>query len=119
DRQPVPREPPIVRTIEQPPIDDPLGEFTAAVEGDYVLTIEDRFNHGGPEFGYRLDLSPAAADFELVVQPADAVASRAPQGQRRNGPVQATYSGVGSGSLSLDRGGSGSLVVRAFRNGYN
>jgi hypothetical protein len=119
DRQPVPREPPVVRTIEQPLLDDPLGEFTAAIEGDYVLTIEDRFNHGGPEYGYRLELSPAA-DFELVVQPADAVANRAPpQGRRRNGPLRANYSGAGSGSLSLDRGGSGSLAVRAFRNGYN
>lgn len=119
DRQPAPREPPIVRAIELPPIDDPLGEFTAAVEGDYFLTIEDRFNRGGPEYGYRLELAPAASDFELVVQPAETTANRGPQAQRRNEPVRASYAGTGSGSLSLDRGGSGSLVVRAFRNGYN
>ncbi|HQU42506.1 MAG TPA: PPC domain-containing protein, partial [Pirellulales bacterium] len=116
DRQPVPREPPVVRAIATPPIDDPLGEFTATVEGDYYLAIEDRYGNGGPEYAYRLELSPAAADFELVVQPA--IANAAPPAGRRNGPVQATYAGIGSGSLSLDRGGTGSLVVRAFRNGY-
>jgi hypothetical protein len=120
DRQPVQRDPPVVRVIESPAIDDPLGEFTAVVEGDYWLTIEDRFDKGGPDFGYRLELAPSAADFELVVQPSDAgAAGRAQQPQRPNGQVQPTFSGVGSGSLSLDRGGAGSLVVRAFRNGYN
>lgn len=119
DRQPTPREPPIVRVVEPPPIDDPLGEFTATVEGDYLLAIEDRFGRGSSEYGYRLELAPASADFELVVQPADVAAARPQQPQRRNQPTQASYAGVGSGSLSLDRGGAGSLVVRAFRNGYN
>lgn len=118
DRQPTPREPPMVRVIETPPVDDPLGEFTAAVEGDYFLTVEDRFGKGGAEYGYRLELAPAAGDFQLVVQPADKTVA-GPQPQRRNGQVQATYSGVGSGSLSLDRGGVGGLLVRAFRQGYN
>lgn len=120
DRQPVQRDPPVVRVIESPPIDDPLGEFSAVVEGDYWLTIEDRFDKGGPDYGYRLQLAPPNADFELVVQPSDAgAAGRAGQPQPQNGQVQPTYSGMGSGSLSLDRGGAGSLVVRAFRNGYN
>lgn len=116
DRQPTPREAPLVRAITAPAIDDPAGEFTAAVEGDYVLSIEDRFGNGGGEFGYRLELRPALADFELVVQP-DA-GSGAPADGRRNGRVQPNYAGEGSGSLSLDRGGAGSLFVRAFRNGY-
>ncbi|HEV3344594.1 MAG TPA: hypothetical protein VG125_29730 [Pirellulales bacterium] len=119
DRQPVPRDPPVVRVIESPAIDDPMGEFTAVVEGDYWLTIEDRYGGGGADYGYRLELAPAVADFELVVQPTDAGAGRAAQPQRQNTPAQPTYAGVGSGSLSLDRGGAGSLVVRAFRNGYN
>ncbi|HWB08465.1 MAG TPA: hypothetical protein VG826_04545 [Pirellulales bacterium] len=119
DRQPVPRDPPVVRVIESPAIDDPLGEFTAVVEGDYWLSIEDRFASGGPDYGYRLELTPAAADFELVVQPADSGAGRTGQAQPQNAPTQGTYAGIGSGSLSLDRGGSGSLMVRAFRNGYN
>jgi hypothetical protein len=119
DRQPAPREAPIVRVIETPPVDDPLGEFTAPVEGDYVIAVEDRFGSGGPEYGYRVELAPVEPDFDLVVQPADVTAGRPQQPQRRNGPVQATYAGVGGGSLSLDRGGAGSLVVRAFRNGYN
>ncbi|HET6882389.1 MAG TPA: PPC domain-containing protein, partial [Pirellulales bacterium] len=119
DRQPTPREAPIVRVIETPPVDDPLGEFTATVEGDYLVAVEDRFGNGGPEYGYRLDLAPAESDFDLMVQPADVSAARSQQPQRPGGPVQATYSGIGSGSLSLDRGGAGSFVVRAFRNGYN
>jgi hypothetical protein len=119
DRQPVPRDSPVVRVIETPAIDDPLGEFTAVVEGDYWLMIEDRFSNGGPEYSYRLELSPSAADFELVVQPTDAGPGRPPQPQQQNVPVQASYAGIGSGSLSLDRGGSGSLMVRAFRSGYN
>lgn len=121
DRQPTPRDPPVVRVIESPAIDDPLGDFTAAVEGDYWLTVEDRFGKGGPEYGYRLEVSSSPADFELVVQPTDAgAAGRAAQPQQQqNGQVQPTYAGIGSGSLSLDRGGAGSLVVRAFRNGFN
>ena len=119
DRQPVPRDPPVVRIIESPGIDDPLGEFTALVEGDYWLTIEDRFASGGPDYGYRLELTPTVADFELVVQPADAATGRAGQPQRPNAAAQASYAGIGSGSLSLDRGGAGSLLVRAFRNGYS
>ncbi len=119
DRQAAPREAPLVRVIESPPVDDPLGEFTATVEGDYLLTVEDRFHDGSPAHGYRLELSPATADFDLVVQPAEVTANRAQQGQRANGPVQAVYAGIGSGSLSVDRGGAGSLVVRAFRNGYD
>jgi hypothetical protein len=119
DRQPVPREPPVVRVIESPAVDDPLGEFTAVVEGDYWLTIEDRYGNGGPDYGYRLEVAPAVADFELVVQPTDAGGGRAAQAPRQNAPAQPSYAGVGSGSLSLDRGGAGGLVVRAFRNGYN
>ena len=117
DRQPTPREAPLVRAVTPPPIDDPAGEFTAAVEGDYVLSIEDRFGNGGPEFGYRLELRPAAGDFELVVQPS-AGGGGTPAAGQRNGRVQPNYDGKGSGSLSLDRGGTGSLFVRAFRNGY-
>ncbi|HVC93269.1 MAG TPA: hypothetical protein VND64_06235 [Pirellulales bacterium] len=123
DRQPVPREPPLVRAlIASPPIDDVLAEFIAPAEGDYWVAIEDRFGFGGPAYGYRLELAPARPDFELLVQPGTASAPANPnaaQQQQQNQQVLAEFAGVGTGSLSLDRGGSGSLVVRAFRSGYD
>jgi len=122
DRQPVPREPPLVRAlIASPPIDDVLAEFIAPTEGDYWVAIEDRFGFGGPAHGYRLELAPVRPDFELLVQPGTASAPanpNAPQ-QQQNQQVLAEFAGVGTGSLSLDRGGTGSLVVRAFRSGYD
>ena len=122
DRQPVPREPPLVRAlIAAPPIDDVLAEFIAPADGDYLLAIEDRFGFGGPSHGYRLELAPARPDFELLVQPGTASTPANPnaaQQQQPNQQVLAEFAGVGTGSLSLDRGGTGSLVVRVFRNGY-
>ncbi|HVC96567.1 MAG TPA: hypothetical protein VND64_22975 [Pirellulales bacterium] len=108
--------------IASPPIDDVLAEFIAPAEGDYWVAIEDRFGFGGPAYGYRLDLAPARPDFELLVQPGTASAPANPnaaQQQRQNQQVLAEFAGVGTGSLSLDRGGNGSLVVRAFRSGYD
>jgi hypothetical protein len=57
-------------------------------------------------------------DFDLLVQPSVAVAARPGQPNPQAGQVQTTYSGIGSGSLSIDRGGTAALVVRAFRRGY-
>ncbi|HUY36856.1 MAG TPA: hypothetical protein VMV69_29320 [Pirellulales bacterium] len=122
DRQPVPREPPLVRAlIDAPPIDDVLAEFIAPADGDYRVAIEDRFGFGGPAHGYRLELAPARPDFELLVQPAAASTPAIPNAapRQQNQQVLAEFAGVGTGSLSLDRGGTGLLVVRAFRSGYD
>jgi hypothetical protein len=122
DRQPAPREPPLVRAlVASPPIDDVLAEFIAPADGDYVVTIEDRFGFGGPAHGYRLELAPAQPDFELLVQPGTATQANpnvAQQQQQQQQQVLTEFAGVGTGALSLDRGGSGSLVVRAFRSNY-
>lgn len=119
DRQPVPREPPIVRSLSTPLVDDPLADFVFPAAGDYLVTVEDVFGAGGPEYGYRLELATGSPDFDLFVQPSVTVAARAGQPNQQAGQVQASYSGIGSGSLSIDRGGTAALVVRAFRRGYD
>jgi hypothetical protein len=122
DRQPVPREPPLVRAlVASPPIDDVLAEFIAPADGDYFVAIDDLFGFGSPAHGYRLELAPARQDFELLVQPGSATTPANPNAaqQQQQQQVLEEFAGVGTGSLSLDRGGSGSLVVRALRNGYN
>ncbi|HEV3005117.1 MAG TPA: pre-peptidase C-terminal domain-containing protein, partial [Pirellulales bacterium] len=73
DRQPVPREPPLVRAlVASPPIDDVLAEFIAPADGDYFVAIDDLFGFGSPAHGYRLEIAQAPQDFELLVQPGTA-----------------------------------------------
>ena len=120
DRPLVPREFPAVRPLApQAMLDDVLAEFTAPAEGDYVLAIEDCYGHGGEAYGYRLELSPAVADFDLVVQPGLPSNPRDPKAAQQQAQVLNEFSGAGGGALSIDRGGTGSILVRAFRNGYN
>ncbi len=120
DRQPSPREWPVVRPLNAPQLlDDVLVEFAAPGEGDYVLSIEDRYGHGGPAYAYRVELAPAAADFELVMQPGLPPNPRDPKAVQQQGQVMQEFSGAGTGALTLDRGGAATLLVRAFRNGYN
>lgn len=119
DRPPAPREAPAVRPAAPPPLlDDVLVEFTAPGEGDYVLAIEDCYGHGGPSYAYRLELSPAVADFELVVQPGLPANPRDPKAAQQQAQVLNEFTGAGAGALSIDRGGTGTILVRAFRNGY-
>lgn len=118
DPPPAPREPPLVRSLAAAPRDDPQMEFVAPTQGDYLVCIEDRFGSGGPQYGYRLEVSAGTPDFDLVVQPGVTTATREGQPQQANGQVRQDFSGIGVGSLSIDRGGTASLVVRAFRGGY-
>lgn len=46
---------------------DPDANFTAPAEGEYRVTITDRFGLGGPRFFYRLTALPSQPDFELRV----------------------------------------------------
>lgn len=118
DPPPTPREPPLVRPLAAPQVDDPAGEFVAPTQGEYLICVEDRFGSGGPAYAYRLELSAGTPDFELVVQPGLTTATREGQPQQAGGQVRQDFSGGGTGSLSIDRGGTASLVVRAFRGGY-
>ncbi len=121
DRDPVPREGPVVRLAQPlPQVDDPQFDFTVPSDGDYTLTVDDRNLSGGEAYVYRLEVAPPPADFELLVQPT--VAQPVP-GQQSAQPqpaqrVLTAYEGSGTGSLTLDRGGAGALLVRAVRDGY-
>jgi hypothetical protein len=114
------RQPPVVRpAVVLQTIDDAQVEFTAPADGEFTVTIEDRYAQGGPLHAYRLEMAPPRPDFELLVQPGQSTAAQ--QNQNNNnqqGQVLPNFWGQGTGALSLDRGGRGSLVVRAIRRGY-
>lgn len=120
DRTPAPREWPVVRPLTPlPQLDDVLVEFAAPAEGDYFLSIEDRYGHGGEAYAYRLEMAPAQNDFDLVVQPGLPANPRDPKAVQQQAQLLQEFTGAGTGALSLDRGGTATLLVRAFRNGYN
>jgi hypothetical protein len=122
DRQRADRESPVVRPVRPLLLADALLEFTAPAKGEYVITLDDVNFRGGPEFAYRLEIAPPAApDFELVAQPGRPLAVPAPgqaQQQQQGQRVLPQFAGHGTGSLSLDQGGNGEIVVRALRAGY-
>ncbi|HEX7447059.1 MAG TPA: hypothetical protein VF306_05915, partial [Pirellulales bacterium] len=53
DPPPTPRDPPLVRSVAPPVVDDPVAEFLTPAHGDYLVRIEDRFGCGGPQYAYR------------------------------------------------------------------
>jgi hypothetical protein len=66
---------------------------TAAKDGDYLLTLRDRFGQGGPRFFYRMTVRPEEPDFDLslatdgiVVLPSKTTELPI-KIQRRGGPV--------------------------------
>jgi hypothetical protein len=114
------RLPPVIRSAADAGMtDDPRLEITAPADGDYVVEVSDRFGHGGAALAYRLEICKTQQDFELIVQPGR-VDSPDPNNRRRNRARQVVqqFDGRGGGALSIDRGGRGSLVVRAIRRGY-
>ncbi len=48
---------------------DPRLAHTFEQDGTYTITIEDTQGKGGPEYAYRLSVSPQQPDFELRVMP--------------------------------------------------
>ncbi|MEX2559522.1 MAG: hypothetical protein WD403_06385, partial [Pirellulales bacterium] len=120
DREATGREPPVVRSVAPQASSDPLLDFTAPAAGKFVVTIEDRSGFGGPNYAYRLEAAPQQADFELLAQPGRAIQAPNPQAAQQQQPqVLNEFSGAGTGALSIDRGGTATVVVRAIRNGYN
>ncbi len=115
------RLPPATRPSQPPQTEaDALLEFAAPKNGEYVVTLDDRYLFGGRDFAYRLQIAGAKPDFELIAQPGEArdpkqKGRRARQGQQ----VLAEFAGQGTGALSLDRGGRGTVVVVAARRGYD
>ncbi len=114
--------PPVVRPQTLPATaDDPRLEWVAPAEGEYLVVVEDLFGGGSPAHGYRLEIADERPDFQLLVQPGGATSGAAGQGAARQAAqrVVQQFSGEGTGALSIDRGGRGSLVVHAIRRGYN
>jgi hypothetical protein len=113
------RVPPVVRALLLPQTsDDPRLEFTAPAEGEYFVTIDDCYSHGGPGYAYRLEVAPPKPDFELIFQPGRSTNPNAKQPQQQQAQVMQQFSGQGAGSLSVDRGGRGTIVVKVVRRGY-
>ena len=114
------RIPPLVRASNTPQnSDDVRFLFRVPQAGEYSLAVSDRFRHSGPEFGYRLQINATPADFELMVQPGQVIAQQ--KKTRRRKPAVRTlalFDGQGTGVLSIDRGGQGTLVVKVARHGY-
>jgi hypothetical protein len=46
---------------------DVVLEWTAPADGDYGLEVRDRFAHGGPNYGYAIEVAPAAPQVALTV----------------------------------------------------
>ena len=61
-----------VETSERGAAKDANLRFTAAADGEYLLTIEDRFGHGSDRHFYRLEITEPHADYQLTL-PTDAI----------------------------------------------
>ena len=60
---------------------DPILDFTAAADGEYVLGVEDDRGNGGTEFVYRVEISPET-DAVYVYIPQDGEAAFQPQSRQ-------------------------------------
>ncbi len=60
---------------------DPILDFTAAADGEYVLGVEDDRGNGGAEFVYRVEISPES-DAVYVYIPQDGEAAFQPQSRQ-------------------------------------
>ncbi len=117
DRSADDENPPIVRPVTAPRVHpDPLLDFSAPADGDFVLAVEDRFGFGGARYAYRLTAAEPTDSVALLVQPAPSQV-----GDQREAlqTFQPFFGQAGSGAVSLDRGGRAALVVQAVRRGYN
>src|SRR5262249_33569421 len=113
------RLPPAVRPLVMAQTsDDPRVEFTPPADGEYLVTIDDLYYHGGGSYGYRLELAPPQPDFAVLVQPGKATAANAKQPQAKQPQLTNNFAGQGTGALTIDRGGRGSLAVKIVRMGY-
>jgi hypothetical protein len=96
--------------VPQPPVSDSRAEFTAPADGAYTITIDDRYNGGGPEFAYRLQIGPNSPDFSLAY---GAPQQPNQQQQRQNQPSAPTD------VINLEPGKSVTIPVTVTRRGYD
>jgi len=96
--------------VPQPPVSDSRAEFTVPADGAYTITVDDRYNGGGPEFAYRLQIGPNPPDFSLAYgtpqQPNQ-------QQQRQNQPPAPTD------VINLEPGKSVTIPVTVTRRGFD
>jgi hypothetical protein len=92
------------------PISDSRVEFTAPSDGDFTITIDDRYHGGGAEFAYRLVLTPGQPDFQLAYGPAPPAKN---QPQRKQAPTAPTD------VANLEPGGSATVSVAVTRRGFD
>lgn len=55
----------VAQTAMNGPARDALIEYTPPDDGDFTLSVGDRFGHGGPRYFYQLVVRPRQADFSL------------------------------------------------------
>jgi hypothetical protein len=46
---------------------DSVAKFTASADGDYFIKIRDQFGNGGPDFGYRIEVTPQTPGVTLSI----------------------------------------------------
>ena len=93
------------------PISDSRAEFTAGTDGEYIITVDDRYNSGGSEFAYRLVVSPTRPDFLLAYGPAPAQKNQ-PQPKTQQPPAPTDL-------VNLEPGKSVIVAVAVTRRGYD
>jgi hypothetical protein len=63
----------VAKASDLGPTREAMFTYTAGTEGDYLLTVRDRFGQGGERSFYRLTVRPDEPDFEIALA-ADAIA---------------------------------------------
>ncbi|HEX8200658.1 MAG TPA: PPC domain-containing protein, partial [Isosphaeraceae bacterium] len=74
--------------------------FTAPEDADYVVSIQDHLKQGGPDFFYRIEVSPVAPKLALSV--ANETMAR----------------GIGPSAVAVPRGNRQAILVTAARNDF-
>lgn len=113
-------QPPSVRVNDDPQLcDDAELDFTARKAGVYTIELTDRFREGGRQYAYRLEVDEPRPDFSLMVQPGTVVVANQKKQKNRRQQIIRDFYGQGTGSLSIDKGGRGTLVVKLLRRDYD
>jgi hypothetical protein len=93
------------------PISDSRVEFAAPADGEYTITLDDRYNEGGPEYAYRLLVVPAKPDFLLTFGP--------PPAQKNQPQPKTPQQPAPTDLVNLEPGKSATLSVNVARRGYD
>ena len=71
------------------------------------------------QYAYRLEVDEPSPDFALMIQPGRVVVADQKKQQNRRQQVIRDFYGQGTGSLSIDKGGRGTLVVQLLRRDFD